>query len=113
MEYLERAPENNRYHLVRKVAAITGYCGGNRTAELRHLLQSSVEEHHDGFYVTFIPAKQRQHIETSRYNETKSRNIEFFQLKIELQVSDTPWTSTEWGVLGINCQALPGSPGVG
>ena len=67
MDYLKRAPETDRYNLVRKVVTISGYCGGNRSAELRGLTQNSVKEDPEGYRFTFVPAKQRQHVKTARY----------------------------------------------
>ena len=64
---------SDRYWFARKVVLLLGYLGGNRTCELRTITPDSVKPCPDGYYVSFIPAKQRGTVERSEFLVPKGK----------------------------------------
>ena len=66
LKFIKTADEKNRYWFSRKIVAILAYLGGTRLKEMRGLTRDCVQPCPEGFYVTFIPAKQQFHVKRSK-----------------------------------------------
>ena len=65
--FLKMDPQNqDKYMFVRKAVCICAVASGVRGSDLRPLMQSSVKEVKNGLRLTFVPCKQRGHVEEQK-----------------------------------------------
>jgi hypothetical protein len=60
--FLIEGDRTDRWILARMMVLVVSFFGGNRGAELRDMQQDHVKPYPGGYNVTYIPAKQRQHV---------------------------------------------------
>ena len=61
-EFMSKAPNQNRYWLVRKAIVIVNLYGGLRGAEMRDIERNDVKPTTKGYEITYVVSKQRKEI---------------------------------------------------
>ena len=62
LEFMTKAPDDNRYFLVRKAIVVINLYGGLRGHEMRNIDRSDVKPVKNGYKVTYTVSKRRKEI---------------------------------------------------